>query len=162
MIKTFMFRIVISIIVFTILKIKNVTSLPLLIFLLFLSDSLDCVSSPFPIDCISFYYQKNGEVVDLLMYTFFVTLFSNLFDDLTKKLLYGFILFRAIGVWKFYVTNDTKYLKYFPDFINSTLIAYAIYKQFSLSRDTYYILIIIGMIVKIIFEYKFHDKKRYR
>lgn len=154
----FLFRLIITVSVFIALKINNVTSLPLLVIILFLFDVLDCGLSPIPIDSKTYQYQKKDKVMDILMYAFFVTLFHDLFDAMTLKLLVGFIVIRAIGVFKFYSTGNTKYLKYFPDFINSTMIAYTIYVQFSLSRSTYYIMIIIGMIIKIFFEFKFHDR----
>lgn len=157
MINNFFFRITVTIIIFFILKIKNITSLPLLVAFLILSDTLDCGLYPGFINYKTYTYQKNDKIIDLLMYVFFIALFNNLFDMFTKKLLCILILFRIIGVIKFYSTGENKYLKYFPDFINSTLIAYAIYVHFSLTNNTYYIMIMIGMVIKIIFEIQHHD-----
>ena len=157
LIQNFSLRLIVTVVVFTILKIKNVTNLPLLVGLLFVFDLLDCgLLSFFPSDCGTFEYQKTDKIIDLFIYILFFVLFKNLFDDFTKNILIGFILFRSIGVIKFYTTGNTIYLKLFPDFINSTLVAYVIYQYFSLSEHSYYVLIIIGMIIKILFEIKIH------
>ena len=159
LIKNFSLRLIITIVVFSILKIKNVTNLPLLVGLLFVFDLLDCgLLSFFPNDCGTSEYQRWDKIIDLVVYILFFALFRNLFDDFTKNILIGFILFRLIGVIKFYTTGNTLYLKLFPDFINSTLAAYVIYQYFDLNTHSYYVLIIIGMIVKILFEMKIHSE----
>lgn len=161
MINNFLFRIIITVVIFMIFKIKNVKSLPLLVIVLIITDSLDCGLYPGTM-CKDIgsteLYQKTDKVVDLLIYVFFIILFRDLFDPFTLKILFAFIAYRAVGVARFYVSGNTSFLKYFPDFINSTLIAYTIYKQFNLTRRTYYIMIIIGMVFKILFEIHHHNK----
>ena len=153
----FIFRIILTIGVLAYLKKKNVTSLPLFIIVLFILDFSDSIIFA-PSDFDTYKYHKNDKVVDLLTYIYFYILFNNLFDDVTKKILIGFILLRSIGVIAFYATGNTKYIQYFPDFINSTLIVYAIYQYFSLTTQSYYIMIIISMIIKILIERKMHNK----
>lgn len=157
MIINFVFRLALTITIFIYLKIQNVQSLPLLVALLFIFDAVDCGRlSPFDADCKSYDYQIKDKIVDMFAYILFFTLFKNLFDDFTKKILFVFILYRVIGVIGFVLTKNTFYLKIFPDFVNSTLIAYIIYQYFNLERSTYYILIVVGMIFKIFFEQYLH------
>lgn len=160
MISSSIFRLVLTILVFIVLKILGVKSLPLLIVLLFLFDALDCGRlSPFKnIDCKSIDYQTSDKIVDITTYAIFIILFKDLFDKFTYYLLIVLILFRLVGIIGFVQTNNNSYLKMFPDFVNSTLIAYAIYQYFNLRRETYYILIILGMASKIAFEQWLHKQ----
>jgi hypothetical protein len=159
MVINFIFRLLVSVVVFSYLKLIHFESLPILVILLLVFDELDCYLSPITVDCRSFSYQKNDKLIDLIVYCVFIIIFSNLFDETTKKILWAFILWRLIGVIIFYETDNVRYLKIFADFINSTIIAYVIYQSFGLSRNTYYLLIILGVIIKIIYEIIHHSKQ---
>lgn len=159
--KNFVFRLVITITVFLALRLLNFSNMIVLVALLFLFDSLDCGLSPFNIDCKTNYYQKNDKLVDMIIYVYFMILFGHLFDGFTQKLLWIMIGYRIIGVTAFYHTGNTLYLRLFPDFINSTMIAYIIYSYFRLSQSSYYLLIINGMIIKTLFEFYLHRAQYY-
>jgi len=158
-ISPFIYRIIIVTIFFGYLKLIHFESLPILVILLILSDPLDCRITLRSVDCKSLYYQKHDKMTDLICYIIFLTLFHNLFDCFTLQLLIGFTLYRAIGVYLFVKTSNCKYIQYFPDFINSTMVAYTLYRMFYLKRYTYYILIILGMVGKILFEIYHHSHK---
>lgn len=152
------FRILVSVSVFYYLKLKHFESLPILIILLFVFDTLDCALAIFRVNCKSIEYQKIDKMCDLFIYFIFIIMFNNLFDEQTLKLLILFMLYRLIGVVKFVETGKSIYLNIYADFINSTLIAYAVYKAFNLSNRCYYVLIIFGMIIKLISEHIMHNR----
>ena len=166
MLYNFIFRMVITMIIFIGLKLKNFSSLPILIIILFVLDELD---SNFPTahgflkytKTLTFEYQKYDKICDWLVYLVFLILFRNLFDNFTQKLLFFFLFWRLIGIIQFYRTGKTFYVKIFADFINSTLIAYAVYQYFSLKRSYYYLLIVLFMILKIGFEAVLHRRSNY-
>lgn len=164
----FVFRLILIIGVFIGLKLKNFVSLPILIVILFVSDSLDCHIPFFPslngsihFPTHNLEYQVQDKICDWILYLVFLVLFRNLFDPFTQKLLFFFLFWRLIGVVGFSVTGQTSHIKIFSDFLNSTLIAYAIYQYFFLSRNWYYVLIIAGVIFKLIFEQIVHYRTNY-
>lgn len=152
----FAFRLIITIIIFTILKYSEITNLPLLISILFLSDALDCSLSPFQINCKTYDYQLGDKITDLIIYFVFLSMFGNLFNTSIRRMLMEFLIFRLIGVILYGYTNETKYIKAFPDFINSTLIALAISQY---TGWNYYTVIIAGMFIKVGFEQIHHHRE---
>jgi len=153
----FVFRLVITIIIFMILKYAEITNLPILISALFLSDALDCNLSPFQTNCKTHEYHLGDKITDLVIYFIFLTMFGNLFSTSIKRILMEFLIFRLVGVILYSYTNEIKYIKAFPDFVNSTLIALAISQYTGLN---YYTVIIVGMFTKVGFE-QFHHHGEY-
>lgn len=152
----FLYRIAITIAIFLLLKCLHMDSLFLLVVMLFILDEIDCRFNPISVNCASYLYEKGDKVTDIFVYCLFLLFFRDKFDSFTQKLLIFFILFRFIGVYKFCVTGKNSYLMMFPDFVNSTIYAYAIYYYLGLQTRDYYLLIVLGMVIKMIFEHYMH------
>lgn len=92
------------------------------------------------------YYHFKDKIVDILSYIIFYIYF---YDKLKDKLLEFFIIYRLIGLINYIITDNKINIIIFFDFVKE----YMIYKFFF---NNNYILLIIFMICKMIFEYWFH------
>jgi hypothetical protein len=101
-------------------------------------------------------YHRYDKIADIISYVIFLLMYRHMIDGRIIQLLWAFVVYRLIGVIKFYNEYDTKYLKLFPDFINSTLVIYAMSKYIDINTDVF---IPIGCIYKILFEQRMHNQQ---
>jgi hypothetical protein len=141
-------RILITVVWFSLFN--NDISLLLLVISLIFLDSLDGGKYR----GTTFEYQKYDKIVDLLSYIIFLAFFKNRFDIKTFNILIISLIWRTIGVIKFYETNDNKYLHYHMDVFKEIVFLYLLIPEYN---PLEVILIIIG---KWIFE-KYHHNKKY-
>lgn len=168
--KAFLFRLACTVLVFTIFKVCGVTSPGVLVGSLFLLDYLDC--DVWNGKCMSLNYllgkkiapkeesyHHTDKIIDVFTYGVFLVMFGNIFDKYTLSVLWGFTLYRFLGVMLYLQTGNRKLLFYFPDFVNSTMVVYLLkYYVFpSINQRDYNTLLLIGMVFKMWFEYVNHD-----
>lgn len=151
-------RILLTLIILPVFYYQKCMNVFILVLLLWILDVLDC-NSLLQSDssyCKTYEYQKNDKVIDLLSYIYAVLLFNYLFDDQTIVLLILFICWRGIGVYNYYFNNNNGYIYYYPDFINITMLIYFLSTQSKIIKHNYYIVLFIGMCLKIGFERIYH------
>lgn len=134
------------------------TKIGIILMCIFILDQIDCLSFLFPCNCRTFNYQKKDKLLDIYTYIYVLIIFSNLFTSNTLILLWVFVLWRLIGVYKFYHTNENTHIHYHFDAINITIFVYFISLYFNITNDMQYsLLLIAGVIFKIIWEQKHHS-----
>jgi len=79
-----------------------------------------------------FNYQKNDKIVDIMSYIIFLIFLKNRFDNKTMTILILSLIWRSIGVIKFYETNDNKYLHYHMDIFKEIVLLYALIPNYNL------------------------------
>lgn len=118
----FVLRLVVTLVLFAVTtKVTKVTPLLCIgaIGSLLVLDSIDCglykiiITNSY--DCKTHSYQKYDKIVDLASYIVFLVYFKNQFDSVTMNILIGLLVWRAIGVVKFYYTNQNKHLHNYMD-----------------------------------------------
>ena len=152
------FRLVITAIVLPLLRYK--ISVLVLLILLVILDLLDCIKKINGSYCHSHNYQRMDKLSDLISYTYAILVFAYMFDTRTLGLFVVFILWRAIGVYKYQTINDNTILYTYPDFINSTMFVFYLSTINTTVYDNYYIFIALGMLFKILYE-RIHHKNSY-
>jgi len=90
------------------------------------------------------FYQVHDKIIDALSYIFVWYVFK--LDNIFLYL----VLYRLIGVYGYYYTDNKKIFTLFPDLFKEFLLINGIFKLNN------YIPYIIVLIIKVIFEYKFH------
>jgi hypothetical protein len=106
-------------------------------------------------------YQYPDKIVDVIIYLFVLIFFRNIFTDNTYLFLWILLLYRIIGVYYFINYSETKYLHYFVDGINITILIYGLSKIIPYISNNYELFVILGILIKIAFEYILHNKKSY-
>ena len=101
-----------------------------------------------------FEYQKNDKIVDILSYIIFLIFLKNRFDKKTMTILIISLIWRYIGVIRFYETNNNKYLHYHMDIFKEIVLLYTLIPNYNLLGI---VSIIIG---KSLFE-QYHHKTKY-
>ena len=163
----FVVRIVTTIAVFWLFKCLKITNLLVLVSSLFALDCTDCglynlfskVFAYTPIDPNSVPgYQIPDKIWDFVTYTAFLFFFGDIFDAYTRWLLYAFMALRFVGVVAFTKTGNAKYLVVFPDFVNSTMVAYLIKEWMNpgATVSSYSELVAMSMMAKVCIEYGMH------
>jgi len=127
---------------------KNLNCLQLF-FSTILLDFIDCTRFTFG-NCETYEYKRYDKIVDIITYMIILYLYGSKFDKTILKILWGLVLYRAIGVIKFFNTNDNTILHRYFDGINSTMLISCY------TTNLFYIG--IGLLFKIHYE-KWHHKK---
>lgn len=136
--------------------IKNI---PLLLILLIITDSFDANLENSTAYYMTFEYQKYDKVVDSLTYSFILLLYRHLFDETTYILLWIALLYRSIGVYLFYHTQEIKYLHYYPDIFKEIMLLGFISEHFKFFKNYYPGFFILAVLIKVQFEKLLHSKK---
>ena len=136
-------RLLITILVFYILKICNTKKYILIILpvILILLDSID--SNIIKYSTNTFSYQINDKIADSISYIFMLYLLPK------NTILNFFILYRIIGVILFYYTKNSQWLIIFFDFVKEYLIYLYFFKNSTL-------MLIVMILLKIVFEFVYH------
>ncbi len=120
-----------------------------LFFSTILLDLIDC--NRFTINnCKTHEYQKYDKLADILTYMLILYIYSSKFDKTILKILWTLVLYRLIGVVKFFSTNDNTILHRYFDGVNSTMLVSCY------TNSLFYIG--VGLLFKIRYE-KLHHKK---
>jgi hypothetical protein len=98
------------------------------------------------------------KLVDIISYTYAILVFSYLFDTRTLGLFVVFIIWRAIGVYKYQKENDNRIMYMYPDFINSTMFVFYLSTISDTVYNNYYVFIVLGMLFKVFFEISHHKR----
>jgi len=143
-------RLLITILVFYILKICNTKKYILIILpvILILLDLIDGVLVQYNnkycrYNTHTFSYQINDKIADSISYIFMLYLLPK------NTILNFFILYRIIGVILFYYTKNSQWLIIFFDFVKEYLIYLYFFKNNTL-------MLIVMILLKIVFEFVFH------
>ena len=141
----FIFRILVTLIYLLVVKKINCFTFFIVIFLF---DHLDCLS--FDKECVTYEYQRYDKLADIITYILFLFFYGNIFNKKILKFLWILIIYRLIGVIKFFNNNDNTILHRYFDGVNSTVIISCF------TNNIIYIL--LGLIFKYNWE-KIHHKK---
>jgi hypothetical protein len=119
--------------------------LPIVLTLLDFTDNIFTnLAKPFQSVANSTFYHLQDKIIDALSYIFVWYVFK-----LDNKFLY-LVLYRLIGVYWYYHTDNKKIFTLFPDLFKEFLFIHGIFEF------NKYIPYVIVLIIKIIFEYLFH------
>jgi hypothetical protein len=97
-------------------------------------------------------YQISDKILDLYAYLLFIILFYKKMDKLNLTLFICFFIYRAIGVYQFYKTEDREYIKIFFDGMNGLLVLLELSNRYSVIKNNYTLMIGIMILIKILFE----------
>lgn len=153
--KGFILRLVLTLIIFSVLPNFKLNKyyyiiLPILLIILDLIDGIFVVilkeyqKEKNKNNLFDNFYHLNDKIIDSLSYLFVWYIFK-----LDYKYLF-LILYRFIGVYYFYYTNNKKIFTLFPDLFKEYLIVDGLF------NSNNYIVYIIVLFIKMIFEYLFH------
>lgn len=110
----------------------------------------------------TFTYQKYDKITDIIVYFVILYNYKHLFDKQTYNLLCTLLIYRIIGVYLFFIHNNTKYLHFFFDGVNVVMLVYYISLFNKSIKNNYILTIIISLIIKYKFEIKLHNKIKYK
>lgn len=102
-------------------------------------------------------YQVNDKIIDLYAYFVFILLFYNKLDRLNLVYFILFFIYRVIGVYYFYKTENRNYLKGFFDGMNGLLVLFELSNRFDVIKKNYTILVVMMIAIKILFETVHHN-----
>lgn len=159
MLNNFLFRIVLTILIFYLFYLLNVESLLLLVLVIIILDTSDCgIWNLFnnSYNCKSFEYQKYDKIFDVATYIIFIIIFNKLFTSIELYILSCAIIWRAIGVAGFYYTNNNAYLMIFPDLVKELILIKYVRSKFELNIIQSGILISSVVFLKVIYEMTHH------
>jgi len=105
-------------------------------------------------------YQRYDKLADIITYIIAISLYHNLFDSNTLMLLIILIVWRSIGVWKYFYKNDNNILITHFDGINIVMIVYYLSTVNAVVKNNYSLSIVGGLIFKYLFEI-FHHRRIY-
>ena len=130
--------------------------------ILLLGDSIDCFGGKISDYnyCKTHEYQKIDKIIDIVSYILFLIIIP----DIPKIYLYAyisFLLWRTIGVYRFYFNGNTDELHYFFDGINSTLLVQSLLQYKKIDTNAIVVLLVISSISKIFYERYHHRLKKY-
>ena len=148
---------------YVVTKYKDNNNLFLYLFVTtFVLDELDCnFLKPFiSHNCKTHEYQKYDKIADLITYLYIYILCFNKLKKQDKILMLTLILYRLIGVYKFFKINNNKILHIYIDAINTFLLIVYLTKKMSINNFEYIILNFISILFKKEFE-KYHHNKVY-
>ena len=114
-----------------------------------LLDLIDCTRFTFG-NCKTYEYKKHDKIADIITYIIVLYLYGYKYDKLILKLLWALVLYRLVGVIKFFYKNDNTILHKYFDGVNSTMLVSCY------TSNLFYIG--LGILAKIKFE-KLHHKK---
>jgi len=119
----------------------------------FVLDSLDCkIYKLFTkYNCSTIRYQKEDKIIDLFTYALVIGILWKNLNNLMKVSLLTSLVYRSVGVYKFYKNGDIKTLHRFPDFMNGIMVAYLLS-----TPNTLGLLILMSLVIKTIFERVHH------
>ena len=151
----FIMRILITFIFFAISDSNR--SLLYFIGALVILDVLDCSIWKIVInyDCKTHIYQKYDKIIDSISYVLFIIFLKYRFDNKTLLILITALIWRTIGVIKFYLTNENKYLHFYPDVFKEIVLVYALVPNYNILS------IIPVIIMKFAYE-QFHHRNKYK
>ena len=96
--------------------------------LIYILDGIDCNRFWHPIPCKSFDYQINDKIIDTVTYIAIIGFFMYAYPSPANFLLLGMLLWRIIGIIRWYKTRDTKYLVWHLDMVREfSLVLAAMY-----------------------------------
>lgn len=137
--------------------------LPLTIRLLFLYvlDNIDCnirIKILYPIPCSSFKYQWNDKLIDILTYIVILCYLFNKFSHPANFVLLGMLLYRVIGIVKFWYNRNSLELVRYPDLFREFSLILALIHDKWLPNKIWLLVIsaIIIAIIKTKVEYLHH------
>jgi len=149
-------RLLLGIGIFAYLKKKNEKSIAKLIAILLILNFITCN------DFISKFCSKEKNccmsnqdikeidgIITLFMYCYFMILFESDFEETTKIILLGFILWRAGNIIQLLIVGETDKWTGL-DLVSSIMFSYLIHKKFKTSEMTYLILCICFILIKFI------------
>lgn len=158
MLKAHLFRIIMTTYILAIAKIYNLESVGILILIIFFTDGLDGSLYGYKTHSHTFEYQRYDKIIDLATYFAIWILFNHLFDTCTQWFILAAMMYRLVGVSKFYHSNDNQYLVYYPDLVNVIIITFYLSKRYHWPQKYYYHTIIILSVLKILYEKMIHDR----
>lgn len=97
-------------------------------------------------------YQISDKILDLYAYLLFIILFYKKMDKLNLILFICFFIYRAIGVYQFYKTEDRKFIKIFFDGLNGLLVLLELSNRYSVIKNNYTLMVGLMILIKILFE----------
>jgi hypothetical protein len=100
-------------------------------------------------------YQRYDKLADWITYALLLLGFAHVYDTTTLALLVAALLWRAIGVWKYFCTDDRGLFRTYADFFNGIMGAHVASLYTSPSLYPYWTT--LGILVKLAFERHHHD-----
>jgi hypothetical protein len=130
--------------------------------LLLIGDSIDCYGGKITdySYCKTHEYQKIDKIIDIVSYILFLLINPGI-PDIYMYTYISFLLWRIIGVYRFYFNGNTDELHLFFDGINSTMLVQSLLQYKKTDKTTIIILLIISSISKIFYERYHHHLKKY-
>lgn len=116
-----------------------------------LLDFIDCTRFTFG-NCDTYEYKKYDKIADVLTYMLILYLYGYKFDNTILKIIWTLVVYRLIGVVKFFNEDDISILHRYFDGVNSTILVSCY------TNSLFYVG--VGLLFKIQFE-KWHHKKKY-
>jgi hypothetical protein len=105
-------------------------------------------------------YQKMDKITDIVSYIIFLLINPGI-PDIYMYTYLSFLLWRIIGVYRFYFNGNTDELQLFFDGINSAILVQSLLQYKKTDKTTIIILLIISSISKIFYERYHHNLKKY-
>lgn len=164
-IQNILFRIISSIILITLTHFYVPVEYKLIVytFLPFLTDPLDgSLNIIKNISFTSYEYQSWDKILDFFTYLVIIFLIKPFYSKYIFNILIILLLWRGIGVFKFYNSNNIKDLWLHMDAINNTLVILYLSSIFPNIKQNLEVYIIIGILFKAYYERFIHHTKNYQ
>lgn len=162
----FQFRLVVSAVLFTTLRVisshvSETTLLGLILLAVWLIDISDCfIYNTFiaSTDCgpNDLAYQKTDKILDWITYLAVFFLFHKIFDKTTRAVYFVLLVYRLIGVLLFVQTGNRIYLAIFFDGLNVVLLLMFLVKLFPTMQRDFFSWLIVGLLLKFFYEVAHH------
>ena len=129
----------------------------------FITDFFDSIILNFyKFDLKTYEYQSKDKIIDWMTYFVIIILLKPFYPKYVYYILWIFLAWRFIGLYKFILSGETGTLKIFFDAVNSTMVVYYLSTLIPLVHNNICLFIIIGLLVKVLFEYKIHSFVEYK
>jgi hypothetical protein len=128
-------------------------------FIAFITDLLDCDFIRIfdrQISCRTYEYQSWDKILDFFTYLVIIILAKPFYSDFIFNILIIFLIWRGIGVIKYNLYKEVKYLWKYVDALNITMIIAYLSSIYPSIKNNQVLLLIIGIMIKLKFEKKHH------